>query len=119
MPSSFKAYVDMIVRTGITYVVAGDDRYVGQLGGKRVLFITTRGTDLSEGSAFAGMDALTPSLRAAFGFIGVDRPHFIDAQPVQFADPATRVAALGKAKAELAALAGHWGSAAATLPRAQ
>lgn len=108
MPSTFKAFIDAIVRTDLTYVVTPDGRYEGQLGGKKVLFITTRGADSSPGSPFAAMDALTPSLRAAFGFIGVTNPCFVDAQPVQFADPEARAAALKKARTELVAFADEW-----------
>ena len=108
MPSTFKAFIDAVVRTGLTYVVTPNGRYEGQLGGKKVLFITTRGADLGPGSPFAAMDALTPSLRAAFGFIGVVDPRFVDAQPVQFADPETRTAALERARDELLVVADEW-----------
>ena len=111
MPSTFKAFIDAIVRTGLTYVVTPDGRYEGQLGGRKVLFLTTRGADLGPSSPFAAMDALTPSLRAAFGFIGVADPRFVDAQPVQFADPDARAAALEKAKAELLVVADEWAAA--------
>lgn len=111
MPSTFKAFIDAIVRAGITYVVTPDGRYEGQLGGKKVLFITTRGADLSAGAPMAAMDALTPSLRAPFGFIGVADPRFVDAQPVQFADSNVRAAALEKAKAELLVVVDEWAAA--------
>lgn len=108
MPSSFKAYVDNIVRAGLTYVATADGRYVGQLARHKVLFVTSRGADLGPGSSFAHMDALTPALRAAFGFIGVAEPRFVDAQPMQFADPEARAAGLARAKAELAEVAAEW-----------
>ncbi|HZU63631.1 MAG TPA: NAD(P)H-dependent oxidoreductase [Novosphingobium sp.] len=116
MPSNFKAFIDAIVRTGITYVMTPDGRYEGQLGGRPVLFITTRGADLGPGSPFAAMDALTPALRAAFGFIGVADPLFVDAQPVQFADPEARLAALDRARAQLSAIAGQWARQPARQP---
>lgn len=108
MPSTFKAFIDAIVRTNVTYTVESDGRYVGQLGGKKVLFITTRGVDLRAGSPLSHMDGLTPALRAAFGFIGVSEPTFVDAQPVQFAQPEQCVEALERARGELAALANRW-----------
>lgn len=120
MPSSFKAFIDAIVRAGITYVATADGRYVGQLARHKVLFITSRGADLGPGSPFADMDALTPSLRAAFGFIGVAEPRFVDAQPMQFADPEARAAGLARARAELATVAEEWAAAlGATAPAAQ
>ena len=109
MPAAFKAFVDTIVRGGLTYVVTDDGRYVGTLGGKKTLFLTTRGVDLRPGTPFAAMDALTPALRAAFGFIGVDAPVFVDAQPMQFAHEVERAAAMRRARTELSALAEAWG----------
>ncbi len=112
MPAAFKAFVDTIVRGGLTYIATEDGRFVGTLGGKKVLFLTTRGVDLRPGSPFAAMDALTPALRAAFGFIGVADPAFVDAQPMQFANEVERAAAMRRAKAELSALAEAWGAIA-------
>lgn len=108
MPSTFKAFIDAIVRTSVTYIVESDGRYVGRLGDKKVLFITTRGVDLSASSSMSHMDGLTPALRAAFGFIGVAEPTFVDAQPVQFAPPPECAQAMARARRELAAVASRW-----------
>jgi FMN-dependent NADH-azoreductase len=112
MPSAFKAFIDSITRTGLTYVNADDGRVVGQLSRQKTLFITSRGADLRPGSPYAGMDALTPSLSAAFGFLGVTEPTFVDAQPLQFANPEARIEALQRARAELDAVASSWASSA-------
>jgi FMN-dependent NADH-azoreductase len=112
MPSAFKAFIDSITRTGLTYVNADDGRVVGQLSRQKVLFITSRGADLRPGSPYAGMDALTPSLKAAFGFLGVAEPTFVDAQPLQFANPEARTEALERAHAELDAVASSWAAPA-------
>jgi FMN-dependent NADH-azoreductase len=108
MPSTFKAFIDAIVRTNVTYTVEPDGRYVGQLGAKKVLFITTRGVDFRAGSPLEHMDGLTPALRAAFGFIGVSEPTFVDAQPVQFAQPEQCAEAMERARGELEVLASRW-----------
>jgi FMN-dependent NADH-azoreductase len=108
MPSTFKTFVDAIVRTDLTYTVTDDGRYIGKLFGKKVLFLTTRGADLRPGSPFNGMDALTPALRAAFSFIGVTDMTFVDAQPMQFASADARAQALIRARGELAAVADTW-----------
>jgi FMN-dependent NADH-azoreductase len=110
MPSVFKAFIDNIVRTNLTYTIGDDGSYVGQMADK-VLFITTRGADLRPGKPLGGMDALTPALRAAFGFLGVAAPTFVDAQPLTFSAAEERDAALVRAKAELAAIAGQWAGA--------
>ena len=108
MPSVFKAFIDNIVRTDLTYKVGADGSYQGQLAPEKVLFLTTRGADLRPGSPLAGMDALTPALRAAFAFMGVPSPTFVDAQPLTFSAVQEREAALVRAKAELATLAQRW-----------
>lgn len=108
MPSSFKAFIDAIVRAGVTYVADEQGNLIGQLSRQKVLFLTTRGADLGAGSPYAHMDALTPSLRAAFGFIGVAAPQFVDAQPLQFADPEARAAGLARARWELERVAAQW-----------
>ena len=108
MPSVFKVFIDNITRTGVTYVITEDGRFEGQLGRQKVLLITSRGADLRPGTPFSSMDALTPSLKAAFGFIGVAHPTFVDAQPLQFSDQEARVEALERARGELATIAAHW-----------
>lgn len=108
MPSNFKAFVDAIVRGGLTYVPTENGQFEGQLRDKRVLFLTTRGVDLRPGSPYADMDALTPALRAAFGFIGVATPLFVDAQPVEFARAEERLDALQRAEHELWIIAETW-----------
>ncbi|MGF6772224.1 FMN-dependent NADH-azoreductase [Paraburkholderia sp. GAS199] len=110
IPSAFKAYIDNIIRTNLTYVNTADGRIEGVLTRQKALFVTSRGADLRAGSPYASMDALTPALRAAFGFIGVNAPVFVDAQPLQFSDQAARTEALERARAELTAVAADWAS---------
>jgi FMN-dependent NADH-azoreductase len=107
-PAVFKAFIDNIIRAELTYRVDESGQYVGQLIGKKVLFITTRGTDMRAGQPLSHMDALTPSLKASFGFVGVQEPVFVDAQPTQFAAPREREMALARARAELSDLAKKW-----------
>lgn len=108
MPSAFKAFIDSVTRTGVTYTHGDDGRTVGQLGRQKVLFITSRGADLRAGSPYESMDALTPALKASFGFLGVADPTFVDAQPLQFANPEVRADALERARSELAEVAANW-----------
>jgi FMN-dependent NADH-azoreductase len=107
-PSAFKAFIDNVVRGGVTYMHNAEGQLVGQLTRQKVLFITTRGTDMRPGGAFADYDALTPSLRAAFGFLGVRYPQFVDAQPVQFAGTEAKEAALARARKDLDAVVTEW-----------
>jgi FMN-dependent NADH-azoreductase len=107
-PSVFKAFIDNIIRAELTYIVDGAGQYVGQLDRQKTLFITTRGTDMRTGMPLAPLDALTPSLKAAFGFIGVRAPVFVDAQPTQFAAAEEREKALVRARIELEEVARQW-----------
>lgn len=115
MPSAFKAFIDSVTRTNLTYVFTDDGHTAGQLGRQKVLFITSRGADLRAGSPYAAMDALTPALKAAFGFLGVADPMFVDAQPLQFADPEARTEALERAHAELDAVAVEWAKSSSSV----
>ena len=112
MPSVFKAYIDNIIRMGVTFLVRPDGSYQGMLAGKPLLFVTSRGGDLRPGTRYEKMDMLTPAVRTAFEFIGADRITFVDAQPLQFADPDARAAALDRAKAALTGVAARWAPAA-------
>lgn len=107
-PSVFKAFIDNIIRAELTYVVDDAGQYIGKLCEQKTLFITTRGTDMRDGMPLAHMDALTPSLNAAFGFIGVREPAFVNAQPVQFAAAQEREKALERARLELMEVARRW-----------
>jgi FMN-dependent NADH-azoreductase len=108
MPSAFKAFVDNITRTNLTYMNTDDGRIEGQLQRQKVLFITSRGADLRPGTPFSSMDALTPALKAAFGFLGVADPTFVDAQPLQFSNQEARAEALERARDELSSVAARW-----------
>ncbi|MDR9749898.1 NAD(P)H-dependent oxidoreductase [Pseudomonas sp. SZMC_28357] len=107
-PSVFKAFIDNIVRAELTYLVDDSGHYIGQLSRQKALFITTRGTDMRAGQPLSHMDALTHSLQSAFGFVGVQAPTFVDAQPTQFAATIEREQALARARIELLAVARDW-----------
>lgn len=107
-PSVFKAYIDHITRAGLTFEFDDKGNVVGNLNQKKFLFITTRGGDLSDGSPYSSMDALTPALKAAFGFIGAENMTFVDVQPLQFANQEVHRAALDRAKKTLLSIAEKW-----------
>lgn len=54
------------------------------------------------------MDVMTPYLRVVFGFIGIEAPIYVDAQPTQFAGLDAREASIAHAKQELTNLVLHW-----------
>lgn len=106
VPAVFKTYIDNIVRIGRTFA-PGNGTYQGLLGGKTVVVITSRGGDYTAASPMAGMDVLTPYLKVVFGFIGIDAPIYVDAQPTQFAGLDARESSIRQATAELDALVGE------------
>ncbi|MDF7661607.1 NAD(P)H-dependent oxidoreductase [Erwiniaceae bacterium L1_54_6] len=114
MPSAFKAYIDAIIRTNLTYHFDEQQNVIGNLTRQKALFITTRGASLQPGSPYAGMDALTPALRAAFGFIGIQAPQFVNAEPLAFADQAAREAGLAQAYRDLDGVVAQWAGSVVT-----
>lgn len=108
IPSTFKTFIDAITRTGVTYDLLENGMTQGKLMDKKVLFITTRGADLRGESPYSWMDAMTPALKASFAFIGVNAPQFVDVQPLQFSDEASREAALVRGHRDLDTVVAQW-----------
>lgn len=109
MPSTFKAFIDNLVRTNLTYNFNADGSTTGNLTRKKVIFITARGADLRPGlSPWSHMDALTPALRSPFAFLGVENPYFVDAQPLQFTNQEAREEAIDRAYKDLDSVALEW-----------
>jgi len=78
VPSTFKAYIDQLVRPGKTFGV-GPTGYEGLVTGKKALVITTSGGAYRLGSARADLNFLEPYLRGVFGFMGVTEVQFVTA----------------------------------------
>ena len=108
MPSTFKAFIDNIVRIGKTFDTA-ENGYAGFLKGKKILIITTHGANYNPGGVMEGQDWLTPHLRSIFGFMGIENPTFISAQPLQFEGEDAKEQALKEAKECLLQTACSWG----------
>ena len=66
IPAVLKAYIDHIVRVGVTVV---DN--VGQLTGKKATVILASGGDFSPGSPIEGYNYASGYLRQLLGFIGI------------------------------------------------
>jgi len=107
VPSSFKAFIDNIVRVDKTFVPRGTG-YQGMLNEKQILFITTRGADFQPGSALEGWDHLTPHLKTVFGFMGANDPDIIEVQPLQFEGAEAKETALRQAREHLHKIAQNW-----------
>jgi FMN-dependent NADH-azoreductase len=101
--STFKAYVDQIVRVGRTF---GPD-WKGLATGRKMLILTARGGSYTPGSATAAFDHQEPWLRTIFGFIGIADVRFVHAQGMNQGDDA-RAAGLQRAHEQIAELAKSW-----------
>jgi FMN-dependent NADH-azoreductase len=98
IPSTFKAWIDHVVRAGRTfrYGAAGAE---GLLRGKRVFIIASRGGIYTEGPA-KSMDFHEPYLRAVLGFIGLTDISFVYAEGLAM-NPETASRALKTARATM------------------
>lgn len=107
IPSSFKAYIDHIVRAGRTFKFT-DGRFQGLVRGKKIVFITARGDNYGTGSSHEGWDtAQEPALRFAFQFIGISDIHFIHANGLDLGDEA-RQKGMENARKQIQTLAATW-----------
>ena len=77
VPSTFKAYIDQIVRVGRTFAV-NEQGFQGLVdSSKKMLVITARGGSYQQGTPAATYDLQEPYIRAVFGFIGITDIKFI------------------------------------------
>jgi FMN-dependent NADH-azoreductase len=67
IPAALKAYIDHIVRAGVTVNAKNE----GQVKGKKVTVILASGGDYSPGAPFESYNFASPYLRAILGFIGL------------------------------------------------
>jgi FMN-dependent NADH-azoreductase len=105
IPSTFKAYIDQIVRAGRTFAV-GPEGYKGLVEGKKMLFLTARGSDFRP-EFMAPFDFQEPYLRGIFGFIGVTDIQFIHANAMNQGDE-VRDQVLGEARSAVQKAAATW-----------
>ena len=106
IPSTFKAYIDQIVRAGKTFAV-GPNGYEGLVKDKKALFITSSGGSYPVGTPTAAYNFQEPYLRAIFAFIGLTDLQFVVADSLNQGEDAAK---LSKEKAEnaLRELATSW-----------
>ena len=106
IPSTFKSYIDQIVRVGRTFSV-GAAGYEGLVKGKKAIFVTSSGGSFQAGSPFAPYNFQEPYLRAIFGFIGITDIQFVVADSQNLGDvPAST--SVAKAEGTLKELATTW-----------
>ncbi|WP_218082725.1 FMN-dependent NADH-azoreductase [Anthocerotibacter panamensis] len=106
IPSTFKAYIDQIVRAGRTFGVTSEG-YKGLVEGRKLLIITARGGMFRPGTPAASYDFQEPYLRGIFGFMGVTDVTFIHADGLNLGD-AFRTQSLADAQKALQVAATSW-----------
>lgn len=107
IPSTFKAYIDQIVRPNRTFAIDAQGGYRGLVEGKKAVIITARGGDFRATSPFAPYDFQEPYLRAIFGFIGLTDIQFINANSLNEGD-AARTQSISEARAAIQDAIAQW-----------
>jgi FMN-dependent NADH-azoreductase len=106
IPSTFKAYIDQIIRPGRTFGM-GPTGFEGLAKNKKALFITASGGSYSYGTPRAAMNFQEPYLRAVFGFMGVTNVQFVVANNLSRGDASAKESK-EKAETALKELAETW-----------
>jgi FMN-dependent NADH-azoreductase len=106
IPSTFKAYIDQIVRAGKTFAV-GPNGFEGLVKNKKALFITSSGAAYVPGTPMAAYNFQEPYLRVIFGFIGLTDLQFVAADSMNLGEAAARHSR-EKAENTLKELAATW-----------
>jgi FMN-dependent NADH-azoreductase len=106
IPSTFKAYIDQIVRVGRTFSV-GANGYEGLVKGKKALFVTASGGSYQPESPYAPYNFQEPYLRTIAGFIGITDVQFVSADSQNLGETEAKHA-LAKAEDTLNGLLKSW-----------
>ncbi|MEH2005343.1 FMN-dependent NADH-azoreductase [Nostoc sp.] len=107
VPSTFKAYIDQIIRAGRTFSVTEQGSFEGLVKGKKMLIVTARGGSFAPDSPTALSDYQEPYLRAVFEFIGINNISFIHLENLAAGD-AFKENAVVKASEKITQLVDNW-----------
>jgi FMN-dependent NADH-azoreductase len=103
IPYALKHYIDVILQPKYLFRYT-DKGPEGLVKGRKMVIVTSRGGDYSQGSPSQAYDLQEPYLRNVFGFAGITDITFINAQPMDAAGPQVQaekiVVAQGLAKTE-------------------
>ena len=100
IPSALKAWIDHVVRSGVTFAY-GAKGPEGLVKGKKAIVVVTSGGVYSTGPA-QGMDFQATYLRSVLGFIGITDVSFVRAEGVSMGD-AAYTQAIASAEAQMTA----------------
>ena len=84
IPYQLKHYIDVIMQAGYCFRFT-DSGAEGLAKNKKMICITSRGSDYGPGSPTRTLDYQEPYLRAIFSLAGIEDISFINAQPLDFA----------------------------------
>ncbi len=107
VPSTFKAYIDQIVRAGRTFAM-NDQGYQGLVSGKKMLVITSSGGSYRLGTPTAGYNFQEPFLKAIFGLIGITDITFINADNLDSGGDEGRKQSLTEASNAISQAIANW-----------
>jgi FMN-dependent NADH-azoreductase len=109
VPSTFKAYIDQIVRFNRTFTFDELGKYQGLVPkGKKMLIFTARGGTFSSEISIANYDYQEPYLRAIFGMLGITNITFIHADKLNLGED-LRQESLANARAKIEKVVEDWG----------
>lgn len=107
IPSTFKAYIDQIVRVNRTFAM-DESGYRGLVdSSKKMLVIAARGGSFKPGSPAEAYDFQEPYLRGIFGFIGITDLTFIYAENMNQGEE-LKAQSLADARAKIQELVSSW-----------
>ncbi|WP_243077128.1 FMN-dependent NADH-azoreductase [Microbacterium sp. SS28] len=95
VPYALKYYIDCLVQPGYLFRFDEQGYPLPMLEGKRMVVVTSSGSDYSEQSPLRSLDFFEPYVRAIFGFVGIRDVTFIRAHAVDIA--ANREASIERA----------------------
>ncbi|MBO3460024.1 NAD(P)H-dependent oxidoreductase [Aetokthonos hydrillicola Thurmond2011] len=108
VPSTFKAYIDQIVRFNRTFTFDESGKYQGLVPeGKKMLIFTARGGNFSSEISITNYDYQEPYLKAIFGMVGIRDITFIHADKLNLGED-LRQQSLVNARANLKKVAEDW-----------
>ncbi len=82
IPYALKYYIDAIVQPGYLFRYNEHGVPEGMVKGKKMICVTSRGGDYSEGNPLNALDFVEPYLRTIFNYVGITDIHFINIQPM-------------------------------------
>jgi len=104
IPSTLKAWIDRVAQAGKTFRYTAEGP-VGLAGGKRVVIVSARGSQIHGSAAEQALDHQESYLRTVFGFFGITDIQVLRAEGIGLG-PDARAAALAAAHAAVGDLAG-------------